>query len=76
MAAVGIGLDTCHKILSDDLIMSHFTQHSVPRILTQDQHDVYMTIWGHLINSADDDGKFLNRIIAGDEIWCFLYDPQ
>jgi hypothetical protein len=34
-ATTGIGHGTCHKILSDDLNMSHVTQHSVPRILTQ-----------------------------------------
>jgi hypothetical protein len=38
-AAAGISNDTCHKILSDDLNMSHVTQHSVPRVLTQDQRD-------------------------------------
>jgi hypothetical protein len=37
-AAAGAGIShcTCHKILSDDLNMSHVTQHSVPRLLTQD----------------------------------------
>mgnify|MGYP007072930977 CR=1 FL=1 len=24
---------------------------------------------------ADEDGDFLNKIIAGDETWCYLYDP-
>jgi hypothetical protein len=56
--------------------MSHVTQHSVARILTQDQCDDRMSICGDLINSADKDGTFLNRIITGDETWCVLYDPQ
>jgi hypothetical protein len=30
VAAAGISHGTCHKILSDDLNMSHVTQHSVP----------------------------------------------
>jgi hypothetical protein len=38
-AAAGISNGTSHKILSDDLNMSHVTQHSVPRVLTQDQRD-------------------------------------
>jgi hypothetical protein len=42
-AAVGISHGTCHKILSDDLNMSHVTQHSVPRVLIQDQRDDRMS---------------------------------
>jgi hypothetical protein len=71
VAAAGISHGTCHKILSDDLNMSH-----VPRVLTQDQCDGCMSICGDLLDSADKDGMFLNWIKTGDEIWCFLYDPQ
>jgi hypothetical protein len=75
-AAAGISHGTCHKILSDDLNKAHVTQHSVPPTLTQDQRDDRKSICGHLIDSADKDGTFLNRIITGDETWCYLYDPQ
>jgi hypothetical protein len=51
-AAAGISHGTCHKILSDDLNMSRVTQHSVPRALTQDQHDDRMSICGDLLDSA------------------------
>jgi hypothetical protein len=57
----------CHKIMFDDLNMSHVTQHSVPRVLTQDQHDNCAIICGDLIDSADKYGMFLNRIITGDK---------
>ena len=76
VAAVGVSHGTCYKILTDDLNMSRVTQHSVPRILTQDQRDDRMTICGDLISCANDDPTFLNLIITGDETWCFLYDPQ
>jgi hypothetical protein len=75
-AAVGINHGNCHKILSDDLNMSHVTQHSVPRVLTQDERGDRISICCDLIDSADKEGTFLNRIITGDETWCFLYDPQ
>jgi hypothetical protein len=45
-AAAGISHGTCHKILSDDLNMPPVTQHSVPRVLTQDQLDNRMSICG------------------------------
>jgi hypothetical protein len=51
-AAAGISHGTYHKILFDDLNMSHVTQHSVPRVLTQDQRDNCMRICGDLIDSA------------------------
>jgi hypothetical protein len=56
--------------------MSSATQHSVPHGLMQDQCDDRMSTCGDLINGADKDGTFLNRIVTGKETWCFLYDPQ
>jgi hypothetical protein len=73
-ATARISHGTCHKILYDDLNMSNVTQHSVPCVLAQDQCDDSMGICDDLINSADKDGTFLNRIITGDKTWCFLYD--
>jgi hypothetical protein len=58
IAAAGISHGTCHKILSDDVNMSRVTQHSVPRVLRQDQRDDRMSICGDLIDNADKDGRF------------------
>jgi hypothetical protein len=60
-AAAMISHGSCHKILFDDLNLSHITQHSVPHVLTQDQRDNRMSIFGDLINSSDKDGTFLNQ---------------
>jgi DNA-binding CsgD family transcriptional regulator len=51
-AAAGISHGTLHKILSDDLNMSRVTQHTGPRVLTQDHRDDRMSICGDLIDSA------------------------
>jgi hypothetical protein len=74
--AGGISHGICHKILSDNVNMSCVTQHSVSRVLMQNQRDDCMSIYGDLIDSADKDGMFLSQFITGDETWCFLYDPQ
>jgi hypothetical protein len=42
----------------------------------KDKHDECMGTYGELIDSADKDGTFLNRIIPGDETWRLLYDLQ
>jgi hypothetical protein len=60
--------DTCYEILTDELKKSHVTQHTVPRILSQDQRDDRMAICSNLISSADDDLTFLNWIVTVDEI--------
>jgi hypothetical protein len=75
-AAVGIGHGACHRILSDDLNVSHVTQHSVPRVLMQDHHGDHMSISCDLISSVDKDGMFLSYITRGYVTWCFLYDLQ
>jgi hypothetical protein len=71
-AAEGINHGTCHRILSDGLNVSRVNQHSVPRILVQDQRDGCMSICDDLTDSADKAGTFLNLIIIGDKTWCFL----
>jgi hypothetical protein len=68
VAAADPSCGTCHKMLSDDLVMSH-----VPRILMQDERDDHMNTYGDLIDSADKDGMFLSWIIIGDLTWRFLY---
>jgi hypothetical protein len=35
-----------------------------------------MSISSDLIDLADKDNKFLDRVITGDATWCFLYDPK
>jgi hypothetical protein len=66
-AGAGISHGTCHKILSDDLNMSHVTQHSVQRVLMQDECDDCKSIYSDQIDTAGKDGTFLNQIITGDE---------
>jgi hypothetical protein len=53
--------------------MSLVTLHSVPRFLTQDQCDDRLSTYDDLIDSANKDVTFLNRIITGDKTWTFLY---
>jgi hypothetical protein len=72
-AAAGISHSTYHNILSDDLNMSHVTQHSVSCVLMQDHHDDHISTCSDLIDSANRDGAFLSQIITRGETWCFLY---
>lgn len=48
----------------------------VPKNLTEDQSNERTTIGGDLMDMMNSGLDILNRIITGDEMWCYLYDPQ
>jgi len=56
--------------------MCHVCGHMVPKNLTGDQLNERATISGDLINMVDSGLDILKRIITGDEMWCYFYDPQ
>jgi hypothetical protein len=49
----------------------------VPHSLTPEQREDRVTSYQDIIAMADGDNTFfLNKIITGDETWCFAYDPK
>ena len=64
-----------HKILTDDLGKRKICARFVPHSLTPDQKQRRVQASRNLIEAADNDRNFLNKIITGDESWCFQYDP-
>ncbi|KAJ4428902.1 hypothetical protein ANN_25896 [Periplaneta americana] len=74
-AEVGISVGSVHNILHKHLNMHYVSQKLVPKMLSAEQKETRMTLAGDMISMADEDGDFLNKIIAGDETWCYLYDP-
>jgi hypothetical protein len=59
-------------ILKEDLGKGQF----VPQSLTPAQREDRVTICQDIIAMTDADKSFLNKIIMGDETWCFVYDPE
>jgi len=45
-------------------------------LLTSEKEGTLTCIFGGLIDMADKDNKFPNKINTGDETWRFLYDRQ
>lgn len=74
-AEVGISVGSVHNVLHKHLNMHYVSQKLVPKMLSAEQKETRMTLAGDMISMADEDGDFLNKIIAGDETWCYLYDP-
>jgi histone-lysine N-methyltransferase SETMAR len=48
----------------------------VPHSLTPEQREDRVTSCQDMIMMANADKNFFNKIIMGDETWCFAYDPE
>jgi len=63
-------------ILKEDLGKRRLCAHFVPHCLTPEQREDRVTSCQDIIAMANADKNFFNKIIVGDETWCFAYDPK
>jgi histone-lysine N-methyltransferase SETMAR len=63
-------------ILKEDLGKRKLCVRFVPHCLTPEQREDRVTSRKDIIARADVDNNFFNKIITGDETWCFAYDPE
>ena len=70
---VNIDRETFTKILTEDLDMRKVCAKMVPTELTEKQKQRRVTICQDLLERQDD---ILGRVITGDEIWVYQYDPE
>ena len=64
--------ETVRQILKEDLGMRKFSEKMMSRILTHDQKQRRLHVSSHLLRNA----AMSERVITGDETWCFQYDPE
>jgi len=64
------------RILKEDLGKRKYCALFVPHSLTPEQREDRVTFCQDIIVTVDADRFFLNKIITGDETWCFAYDPE
>jgi len=64
------------RILKWDLGKRKLCTRFVPHSLTPEQREDRGTSCQDIIAMADAEKNFLNKIITGDETWCFVYDPE
>jgi hypothetical protein len=58
------------QIITEDLGLRKISAEMVPWILTDDKHLLHIS--SDVLHSAE----MFERIITGDETWCFQYDPE
>jgi hypothetical protein len=56
----------------EEKVCAHFVPHSS----TPQQREDQVTSSQDIIAMANTDKKLFNKIIMGDETWCFAYDPE
>jgi len=64
------------RILKEDLGKRKLCPCFVPHSLTPEQREDRVTSCHNSITMANADKHFLNKIITGDETWCFANDPE
>ena len=64
------------QIMKEDLEKRNLCAHFVPHSLAPEQREDWVTSCQDIIAMVDADKHLFNKIIMGDETWCFAYDPK
>jgi histone-lysine N-methyltransferase SETMAR len=73
---VGLLYGTVQRILVDNLNIRCISARFVPRLLSDNQKALHVSVCRELKQQARDDPNFISNIITGDETWVCGYDPE
>jgi histone-lysine N-methyltransferase SETMAR len=74
---LGVSFGTAHHILTVELGKKKVAAKWVPHILSEEQQEMRVQICRlHLRRFHKEKQSFLDRIVTGDETWCYSYDPE
>ena len=74
---VGISVGSAHSILHDDLCLTKLSARWVPKALRPNQLNLRNELTtAILLKIEEDEDRFFDRIITGDETWVYQYDPE
>jgi len=66
----------CNAISQNNLNMRSISARYVPRLLSDDQKALHVSVHRELKQQARDDPNFISNIITSDETWVYSYDPE
>lgn len=75
-ASTGISVGSVHSIIHDDLDMEKKFGKFIPKHLTQDQKQTRLEICKEMIEMVAADEGWFKKVITGDEMWVYGYDPE
>lgn len=64
------------KIIGEDLGMRKICAKLVPKDLTNEQKQNRQAVSKDLLERIEEDPRFFDNVITGDESWFFEYDPE
>ncbi len=64
------------KIITEDLGKKKLCVQYIPHALTVVQREDRVTSYQDFFEILNNDPEFLNKIMMGDESWCFAYNPE
>jgi hypothetical protein len=73
---LGVSKEVVRLILKTDLQKRKICSRSVPHSLSVEQREHWVECCCSFIKFADQDHDMLQRIVTGDESWCFQYNPK
>lgn len=73
---LNIDKETVRTIIVEDLGKRKLCARFVPHSLTTEQKEERVAACQDLLQMQKSNPEFLNKIITGDESWCFAYDPE
>ena len=73
---LGIPKTVVLRTLREDLKKRKLCSRFVPHALTREQTDERAAACQDLLNMINGDKNFMDKVITGDESWCFAYDPE
>ena len=76
VAEEGISTGSVHSILTKDLNLRRVSAKFVPKLLTEQQKELWKEISVDMLDLANHDPEFNKTIITGDETWVYGYDPE
>ncbi|BFZ02340.1 hypothetical protein BsWGS_05379 [Bradybaena similaris] len=71
-----ISFGSVQAILTEDLGMRRVSAKFVPKLLSADQKDNWVSAAADLIDCVENNENFLKTVITGDESWVYGYDPE
>jgi len=73
---LGIPKNVALRTLREDLKKRKLCSRFVLHALTREQMDERVAACQDQLNMINGDKNFLDKVITGDESWCFAYDPE